>query len=69
MSAHDFDDDDKKATVSGGKVFDEFDCPSCDANNPYDDGFRSGDEVRCFYCGLLFKVKVTDDGRLKFKEL
>ena len=51
------------------KKFDEFDCPTCNANNPYGDGFKVGDEIRCFYCGTEFKVKVTDTGKLKLKEM
>ncbi len=53
----------------GGKRRKEFDCPECNANNPYDDGFGPGDEVRCFYCGLEFKVEVNAEGKWKFREL
>ncbi len=43
-----------------GLLFD-FDCPECDANNPWDDGFAEGDEVRCHYCGEeLRAVQVTE---------
>ncbi len=49
--------------------FTEFECPDCDAHNPYDDGFTDGDEVRCCYCGQLFEVHVTESGRLKLKEV
>jgi hypothetical protein len=55
-------DEDKK------RVFDEFDCPDCDANNPYDEGFVAGDEVRCYYCGNLYKVMVNDSGKVTYKE-
>ena len=41
-------------------MFTEFDCPVCDANNPYDDGFTDGDEIRCFYCGCGFKVRIPE---------
>ena len=51
------------------KTFDEFDCPTCNANNPYGDGFKVGEEIRCFYCGTEYKVKVTDTGKLKLKEM
>jgi len=51
------------------KVFDEFDCPLCNANNPYGDGFKAGDEVRCYYCGAEFKVRVDDNNKLRLKEL
>ncbi|NOZ88128.1 MAG: hypothetical protein GXP49_18100 [Deltaproteobacteria bacterium] len=51
---------------NGKLVFTEFDCPVCDANNPYDDGFTDGDEIRCFYCGTIFKVH-TLEGSNRFK--
>ena len=47
--------------------FDEFDCPDCTANNPWDEKFGDGDEVRCSYCGEDFKAQVTEAGRLKLK--
>ncbi|MFH1811240.1 MAG: hypothetical protein ABIJ09_21050 [Pseudomonadota bacterium] len=53
----------------GGKVFKDFDCPTCNANNPYDEGIHAGDEVRCFYCGQEFRAQVTDAGRLKLREI
>ena len=58
MAPDDSEHDDKEA----GKRFTDFDCPTCDANNPYDDGFGDGDEVRCYYCGADFRVKVSDGG-------
>jgi hypothetical protein len=51
------DDDDMKEETAAGGVFKEFDCPSCTANNPMDDGFRVGEEVRCHYCGGEFEVR------------
>ena len=48
------------------RVFKEFDCPVCDANNPWDDGFQNGDEIRCHYCGTDFRVKAFE-GSKKFK--
>lgn len=45
--------------------FDRFDCPECDASNPWDDGFGDGDEVMCFYCGTPFQVRVDKEGRLR----
>jgi len=48
---------------------DDFDCPSCTANNPYDDGFKAGDEIRCFYCGQEFRVEKTAEGRWKYREI
>lgn len=68
-SDFDFDDDEKGAPAGGSRVFKEFDCPSCNANNPVDDTFTDGDEVRCNYCGSEFKVAVNAEGRVKFKEL
>jgi len=65
MSVDDDDDDDKP----GAKVKTEFDCPECNANNPYDDGFSPGDEVRCNYCGEEFLVEMKDDGRWRLRLL
>ena len=47
----------------------EFDCPVCNANNPYGDGFGPGDEIRCFYCGQEFQVAVTYEGKWRFREI
>jgi hypothetical protein len=62
-------DTEEKEEAGPGKVFTDFDCPLCNANNPYDDGFRSGDEVRCFYCSAEFRAVVDDSGKLKLKEI
>ena len=62
----DLDDDAPEARVAR---LTEFECPSCTANNPHDDGFEAGDEVRCNYCGAEFAVLDRGDGKLKFKEL
>lgn len=48
--------------------FTEFECPTCTANNPYDDGFSNGDELTCFHCGLGFVAVVDGEGRLKLRE-
>lgn len=65
----DFDDDDEKAQQGGAQsTFREFDCPSCNANNPSDPPFGDGDEILCNYCGTEYLVKVTDEGRLKLRE-
>ncbi len=65
---YDEDDDEKEASAEGaGRRFGDFDCPECDANNPYDDRFGDGDEVRCFYCGAGFLVEVTEAGRLRLR--
>ncbi len=53
-----FDDD--GPSKPGGRVYKEFDCPTCDANNPRDDGFRERDEVTCHYCGCVFVVKPSE---------
>ncbi len=61
-----YDDDEPKAVgAEAGRArrFGDFDCPDCSANNPWDDGFGDGDEVRCFYCGQEFSVGVNDSGR------
>jgi hypothetical protein len=65
-----YDDDDAKGLEGEGKGrrFADFDCPDCNANNPHD-GFGDGDEIRCYYCGMEYTVTVTDEGRLKLKEL
>ena len=49
--------------------FGDFDCPDCNANNPYDDKFGHGDEIRCYYCGQEFRAEVSDSGRLKLKAI
>lgn len=60
-------DDDGEVEKEPGRRFKEFDCPLCSANNPLDDGFKEGDEVRCAYCGVDFQV-MTSGGRLKLRE-
>jgi hypothetical protein len=68
---HGYDDDDKVSAqgedAGQDRRFKDFDCPDCAANNPYDDGFGHGDEVRCYYCGQDFKADVSDSGRLKLR--
>jgi hypothetical protein len=56
------DDDDRR----GPPRQTEFDCPECNANNPVDDGFVEGEDLRCFYCGAEIKV-VVQHGRMKLK--
>ena len=51
------------------RTFQDFDCPGCNANNPYDDAFGDGDEILCYYCGQQYKVRVDDEGRLRLKEV
>ncbi|MGI5862738.1 MAG: hypothetical protein ACOX6T_11870 [Myxococcales bacterium] len=66
LDQYSHDDDDHKGDTKRRK---DFDCPECNANNPYDDGFAPGDEIRCFYCGMEFKVELTGEGRWKFREM
>ncbi|QSQ27821.1 hypothetical protein JY651_24250 [Pyxidicoccus parkwayensis] len=66
---YDFDDDDKDMKASGGGKFKEFDCPDCHANNPVHEPFGDQDEVRCNYCGTEFRVMLSAEGRVKFKEI
>lgn len=63
-----FDDEDESKGETGGKgsVRYEFECPECNAHNPYHDGFSVGEEVLCFYCGQEFLV-ADADGKWKFK--
>ena len=72
MDPHSLDEDEEldRAGSSEGRRrrFQDFDCPACDANNPYHDGFGNGDEVLCYYCGQEFKVQVSDEGRLRLRE-
>ena len=68
---HAFDDDEVEGHGSGegrARRFQDFDCPACNANNPYDDGIGDGDEILCYYCGQEYRVKVTEEGRLRLKE-
>lgn len=65
------DDDEVEAQgvrEGASRRFTDFDCPACNANNPYDDGFGDGDEILCYYCGQEYRVRVSDEGRLKLKE-
>jgi hypothetical protein len=68
-----YDDDEPKEVVGEdagkGRRFGDFDCPDCAANNPWDDGFGDGDEIRCFYCGQEYRVFVSDAGRLKLRAI
>jgi DNA-directed RNA polymerase subunit RPC12/RpoP len=51
------------------RAYTDYDCPTCNANNPVDLPLRDGDETRCNYCGAEYKVRITDEGRLRLKEL
>lgn len=68
--AWDDDDDDKASAGKPGKrQFFEFDCSVCNANNPWPDGFTDKNEVMCHYCGTSFEARLTDEGKLKLKEI
>jgi hypothetical protein len=65
-------DDEESAGAAGegtARRFQDFDCPDCAANNPYDDGIGDGDEIRCYYCGQEFRARVTEEGRLRLKAI
>ncbi|RKG84615.1 hypothetical protein [Corallococcus terminator] len=65
-----FDDDDfakEAGAASGGRSFDEFECPDCSAHNVGIDTFSNGEEVRCMYCGSEFEARVSSEGKLKLK--
>jgi hypothetical protein len=68
---HGYDEDEVPEGPDAGQArrFKDFDCPDCAANNPYDDGFGDGEEVRCYYCGQDFRAHVNDSGRLKLKAI
>jgi hypothetical protein len=68
--SHDYDDDDDgKAEDGKKKKLDEFDCPSCNANNPWPDGLHEGEEINCHYCGTSYLVRFSDEGKLRLKEI
>jgi hypothetical protein len=54
--------DDGEGSPGRRRRFREFDCPECNANNPYDDGFGDGDVVLCNYCGEELAVEVREEG-------
>jgi transcription elongation factor Elf1 len=58
--------DEEKANRNKRK---DFDCPTCNANNPVDEPYADGTELMCNYCGAEFKVRETGEGRFKFKEM
>jgi ribosomal protein S27E len=65
-----FDDDDEKTYVPPQKArFFEFECPLCDAHNPWPDGFGHKEEVNCLYCGSALEARVNDDLKVVFREL
>jgi transcription elongation factor Elf1 len=65
-----YEDDDSKTSGENedrSRRFSDFDCPDCSANNPYDDTFGHGDEIRCYYCGQEFRAEVNDSGKLRLR--
>ena len=70
---YDFDDDDEavrdRTIRTKLRKFTDFDCATCNANNPRDERFGDGDEVMCFYCGAEFRARVNDEGILRLVEL
>ena len=66
-----YDDDAIPSEAEAGRKrrFKDFDCPECDANNPYDEAIGDGDEVRCYYCGQEFRASVSEEGRLKLRAM
>lgn len=45
----------------------EFDCPECSAHNPWDDGFKVGDELFCSWCGAVLLVRRVPDDPERYK--
>ena len=70
IDPHAFDEDDQsdRSISDGRRKFKDFDCPTCNANNPYDEPFGDGDDVLCYYCGQEYRVQVTEEGRLRLRE-
>lgn len=63
------DEDEKKGAGAKKTLWYEFDCPSCNANNPVPDGFKAKEEISCNYCGTTFEARASDEGKLKLKEI
>jgi transcription elongation factor Elf1 len=63
------DDDEKNDADPLKKKYFEFECPDCNAHNPWGDGFKVKEEISCHYCGTAFEVRLSDSGKLKFKSL
>lgn len=64
------EEEEKKSGKALGtkRKFDEFECPACSANNPYDT-FGNNEELLCNWCGMQFKAVVDEEGNLRLKEL
>ena len=61
------EEDLKEEAVRGRRT--DFDCPTCNANNPVENALRDRDEISCHYCGAEYQVRITGEGRIKLKEL
>jgi hypothetical protein len=61
------DEADERKEMGEAKSYREFDCPSCNANNPCEP-FKDGSELLCNYCGTEYDVRISDEGRVKLKE-
>lgn len=61
------DGQDEPEEERDGKAPSEFDCPSCNANNPCEP-LRDKQEVLCLYCGSTFEVRLGA-GKVRLKEL
>ena len=68
--AEDEEEEQKKSGAAEGskRRFDEFECPTCAADNLVGDGFGNNDDLVCNYCGVSFIAKVDDEGKLKLKD-
>jgi hypothetical protein len=65
-----YDDDDGPKAVKASQLrFTEFDCPGCNANNPVDPPFGDRAELLCNYCGMAWESRISDEGKLSFREL
>ena len=63
------DDDSADSEGTAKKIWTEFQCPECEADNPYDDGFGFGHEVACHWCGRLYLVRGVTESKYRFEEV
>lgn len=65
------ENDDDRPRGPAGKKLKDWDCPSCQANNPTDEFIpeKKGIELRCNYCGVEYRITLSEEGRVKFKEI
>lgn len=70
QQGYDEEEEAKEALAESGGVkgLKDWDCPSCNANNPSDEIASNNDEIRCNYCGTEYRVVINDEGRVKLKE-